>query len=104
MTTAEKTLKWWNDYLEQNKTYPLIAEIEMQLNLAVDNEKQVKNINVIPCCTELKVEKNYIDFEDWKKRHIIDRNHFDNTFLHDSEGWIEEHRLIDKYNNEVMNL
>ena len=50
MTTAEKTLKWWNDYLKQNKTYPLVAEIEMQLNLAVDNEKQVKNIKIIPCC------------------------------------------------------
>tara|TARA_R110002012_G_scaffold308675_1_gene515056 strand:+ start:1254 stop:1505 length:252 start_codon:yes stop_codon:yes gene_type:complete len=50
MTTAEKTLKWWNDYLEQNKTYPLLAEIEAQLNMAVDNEKQVKNIDVIHCC------------------------------------------------------
>ena len=66
--------------------------------------KTYEAINYSLCCTELKVEKNYIDFEDWKKRHIIDRNHFDNTFLHDTEGWIEEHRLIDKYNNEVMNL
>lgn len=47
---------------------------------------------------------NYIDFEGWKKRHLIDRNHFNNTFLHDTEGWIEEHRLIYKYNSEVMNL
>ena len=46
MTTAEKTLKWWNDYLEQNKTYPLVAEIEMQLNLAVDNEPKVKNLAI----------------------------------------------------------
>jgi len=64
----------------------------------------VKKMNYIPCCTELKVDKNYIDFEDWKKRHLIDRNHFNNTYLHDTEGWIEEHRLIDKYNSEVMNL
>ena len=53
MTTAEKTLKWWNDYLEQNKTYPLVAEIEAQLNMAVDNEKKVKNIDIIQCCTQL---------------------------------------------------
>lgn len=46
MTTAEKTLKWWNDYLEQNKTYPLIAEIEMQLKLAVDNEPKVNNLAI----------------------------------------------------------
>ena len=46
MTTAEKTLKWWNDYLEQNKTYPLVSEIEMQLNLAVDNEPKVENLAI----------------------------------------------------------
>ena len=61
-------------------------------------------INYNRCCTELKAEKEAISFEDWKKRHIIDRNHFDNTFLHDTEGWIEEHILIDKYNIEVMSL
>lgn len=61
-------------------------------------------INYSLCCEELKVDKNYIDFEDWKKRHLIDRNLHDNTYLHDTEGWIEEHRLIDKYNSEVMNL
>ena len=43
MTTAEKTLKWWNDYKEMNGTYPLIAEIEAQLQMAVDEEKLVKN-------------------------------------------------------------
>lgn len=46
MTTSEKTLKWWNDYLEQNKTYPLLADIEMQLNLAVDSEKKVNNLAI----------------------------------------------------------
>lgn len=49
-------------------------------------------------------EESYISFEDWKKRHLIDVNRFENTFLHDTEGWIEEHRLIEKYNDEVMNL
>lgn len=44
-----------------------------------------------------------ISFEDWKKRHIIDTDSFSN-FLHDTEGWVAEHKLIDMYNYEVMNL
>lgn len=46
MTTAEKTLKWWNDYKEMNGSYPLIAEIEAQLQMAVDDEKLVKNCSI----------------------------------------------------------
>lgn len=46
MTTAEKTLKWWNDYKTMNGTYPLIAEIEAQLQMAVDEEKLVKNCSI----------------------------------------------------------
>jgi hypothetical protein len=41
MTGAEKTLKWLKAYVEMNKTYPLITEIEAQLEMAID-EEQVK--------------------------------------------------------------
>ena len=66
-------------------------------------DEVVKKMNYIHCSTLLK-DKEVISFEYWKKRHLIDVNRFNNTFLHDTEGWIEEHKLIDKYNSEVMNL
>lgn len=46
MTTAERTLKWWNDHVATNKTYPLIAEVEAQLNMAVDEEKRIANLSI----------------------------------------------------------
>lgn len=66
-------------------------------------EELYKAINFTDSSLLLK-EKKGSDFEDWKSRHLIDRNHFNNTFLHDTEGWIKEECLIYKYNSEVMNL
>lgn len=96
MTTAEETLKWWNDYLEQNKTYPLIAEIEMQLNLAVDNEKQVKNIGVTHCCTELNHDLKIGDKVVVTNRYVATISAFcaDNDLIEIEDGC--DYKQVDK--------
>ncbi len=38
MTGAEKTLKWFNDYVEKHKVYPLINAVKEQLEIAVEQE------------------------------------------------------------------
>lgn len=44
-------------------------------------------------------DKEVISFEDWKKRHIIDTDSFDN-YLHNTEGWVEEKQLEKMYFKE----
>ena len=86
MTTAEKTLKWWNDYLEQNKTYPLLSEIEMQLNLAVDSEQKVENLAIHDVINWLPLEtKNAELFNELVVKNKLLKKFDDGTILKDGE-------------------
>ncbi len=51
MTGAEKTLKWYKDYVKINGVYPLIGEVESQLEMAVEEEK---NQHKIPSLDDVK--------------------------------------------------
>jgi hypothetical protein len=46
MTGAEKTLKWYREFVKTNGVYPLIKEVESQLEMAVDEEKVSKNESI----------------------------------------------------------
>jgi len=46
MTGAEKTLKWYKEFVKTNGVYPLIKEVESQLEMAVEEEQVNKNESI----------------------------------------------------------
>jgi len=48
MTGAEKTLKWYKEFVKTNGVYPLIKEVESQLEMAVEEEQVNKNESISP--------------------------------------------------------
>ena len=73
MTTAEKTLKWWNDHKEMNGTYPLIAEIEAQLQMAVDEEKLVKVSSVPDVVVQSEQLEDFVKYLQDKYGVLLDQ-------------------------------
>jgi hypothetical protein len=62
MTGAEKTLKWYREFVKTNGVYPLIKEVESQLEMAVDEEKVSKNesignVMILPSPNDKKRER-----------------------------------------------
>lgn len=81
----------YND-LDQRKLVGIILE------LTIENIDLKKQLSIHGVVKSLK-NKETISFEDWKKRHIIDTDSFDN-YLHDTEGWVEEKQLEKMYFRE----
>ncbi len=76
MTIAENTLKWWNDFKKINGVYPLIAEIESQLNMAVDNEKLEQTLSIsvviIPKVSLKLFNELPKETKDYRKTHDVE--------------------------------
>jgi len=65
MTGAEKTLKWYKDFVEKNGHHPLISEVEAQLEMAVENEKSYED----PSKLTLAEGRQLVDYGFWYCEH-----------------------------------
>jgi hypothetical protein len=49
MTSSQKTLKWFNDHVEEKRTYPLISDIQSKLEEAVETDIDIaKKLKELP--------------------------------------------------------